>query len=220
MLSGKNSLRSLLVVVYVLLSAGVYAQVERFVEGVHYTTLPASTYAKGLNTTDDKVDVTEVFWYGCPHCYAFDPLLESWADEQAANISFTRTPLMVWSAMNKQHARLFYAVQQLGKTDTLHSIIFDEVQKNRKPLADESTAAELVANYGVAATDFTSAYNSFTVDTLLRKAEAMQKEIPIPSVPVLIVNGKYMVEGNEAVPGHEDMLEVVEFLVLKEKAAS
>jgi protein dithiol oxidoreductase (disulfide-forming) len=220
MLSSKNYLRQLLVLTVLFFSLAAQAQVDHYVEGVHYTVLPALTYAKTLDNTDNKIDVMEVFWYGCSHCYAFDPLLESWAEAQAANINFSRSPLMVWSEMNKQHARLFFAMQQLGKGHELHSIIFDEVQQRRNPLADEKTGTTLFASHGVSPADFASAYNSFAVDTLLRKAETMQKEMRVPSVPILIVNGKYMVEGNDAVPAHEDMLKVVEFLIAKEKSAS
>jgi thiol:disulfide interchange protein DsbA len=190
------------------------------VEGVHYSTLPDIAYAKTLDSTTGKVDVVEVFWYGCPHCYAFDPVLESWVEKQAANINFSRSPLMVWSEINKPQARLYFAAQQLGKLEELHSVIFDEVQQHRNPLADEQSAAELFASHGVTAADFAAAYNSFAMDTSLRKAETMQKEIRIPAVPVIIISGKYMVEGNEAVPSHEAMLQVVEFLIAKEKAAS
>jgi thiol:disulfide interchange protein DsbA len=219
MLSAKNYLRQLLVLTALFFSLAAQAQVERYVEGVHYTTLPALAYTKTLDKTDNKVDVMEVFWYGCAFCYAFDPVLEGWAEAQAANINFSRSPLMVWSEMNQQHARLFFAMQQLGKGEELHSIIFDEVQQRRNLLADETTGAALFASHGVVPADFASAYNSFAVDTLLRKAKAMQEEILISSVPLLIVNGKYMVEGNNAVPSHEDMLKVVEFLVGKEKSA-
>jgi protein dithiol oxidoreductase (disulfide-forming) len=212
MLSINNYVRQMLVLLVVTLSLGVNAQVERFVEGVHYTTLPDIAYAKTLDNTTGKVDVVEVFWYGCPHCYEVDPVLESWVDKQAANIDFGRSPLMVWSEINKPHARLYFTALQLGKLEELHSVMFDEIQQRRNPLADEKSAAELFINHGVTAADFTAAYNSFAVDTLLRKAETMQKEIGIPAVPLIIVNGKYMVEGA--------MLEVVEFLIAKEKAAS
>ena len=216
----KSCLLNLLLFAALLSSLGASAQVERFVEGVHYSALPDLAYARTLDETAGKVDVMEIFWYGCGHCYAFDPLLESWADAQAASINFSRSPLMVWSAVNKQHARLFFAAQQLDKINELHSIIFTEIQERRNPLADEQTAAALFAGHGVLPADFANAYNSFAVDTLLRKAETMQKEIRIPSVPVMIVSGKYRVEVNDAVTSHEAMLEVVEFLVSKEKTAS
>jgi thiol:disulfide interchange protein DsbA len=172
MLSFKNKIRQFLVILCIGLSFNVHAQVERFVEGVHYTTLPDIAYAKTLDGTNGKVDVMEVFWYGCQHCYAFDPVLASWTERQATNIEFSRSPLLVWSESNKPHARLYFAAQQLGKLEELHSVIFNEVQERRNPLTDEKIAAELFARHGVAPADFAAAYNSFTVDTALRKAQA------------------------------------------------
>lgn len=220
MLSFKNHARQLLVLLYLTFSLAANAQVARFVEDVHYTVLPDIAYAKSLDHTTGKIDVMEVFWYGCPHCYAFDPLLESWAAKQAANISFSRSPLMVWSEINKSHARLYFAAKQLGKLEELHSVIFTEVQKNRNPLADEKSAAELFARHGISPADFAAAYNSFPVDTQLRKAESLQKEIRIPAVPVMIVNGKYLVGNNDGVRTQQEILQVVEFLVAKEKQQS
>ena len=214
MIFGKNFLRQMLVIIALLASLGAHAQVERFVEGVHYSVLPDVI---AMDEASTKAEVMEVFWFGCPHCYEFDPMLTSWADAQAANINFSRSPLIVWSAAAKQPERLFFTMQQLGKAEDLHSRIFDEVQLKRNPLTDEKSASELFAANGVTAADFKSAYTSFAVDTQLRKHEAMQKKIGVPSVPLLIVNGKYMVQGNSAVASQQAMIDVVEFLIGKDK---
>jgi thiol:disulfide interchange protein DsbA len=202
-----------------LVSGAAQAQVERFIEGEHYQRLGDEALATAPERNADKVAVLEVFWYGCNHCYAFDPMLNAWVEEQGGNISFSRSP-MIWNAVTKQHARLFFAAQALGVQQDLHGRIFDEIHLRRNMLADAAAMTDFFAANGVSRNDFAAALSSFGTDSLLRKTESLQRDMRVPSVPALVVNGRWLVHVTDKVPSHAAMLEVVEFLVAKEQAAA
>jgi thiol:disulfide interchange protein DsbA len=207
------TLRGILTCLLLLLAANANAQVERFVEGVHYARLPDLAAAMDLDTTATEKSVLEVFWYGCNHCYAFDPMLNAWVADKAGAISFARTP-MIWDANTKQHARLFHTTQALGLHEQMHARIFDEIHKERNFLLDAASAGELFAEFGVDEATFTASFNSFGVDAELRKAETRQREMFIPSVPALIINGTWLINSNTNVLTHQAMLDVADFLLV------
>jgi thiol:disulfide interchange protein DsbA len=210
---------ALFLVLVATLCNGSQAQVERFVEGVHYTRVPDSALAGEAAAVSGKTSVMEVFWYGCNHCYAFDPLLNTWAATQADRVSLSRSP-MIWNALTKQHARLFYTAAELGLGERLHARIFAEIHERGNYLNDAETSAALFASAGTSAAEFARSFGSFAVDAQLRKAEALNRALRIPGVPALIVGGKYLINANAAVPQHQDMLDVASFLVQKEQAAA
>jgi protein dithiol oxidoreductase (disulfide-forming) len=197
------------------LAATANAPVERFVEGVHYQRLADVPAAYELGATADGKSVLEVFWYGCGHCYAFDPLLNAWIADKGDSIAFARTP-MIWDETTQQHARLFHTAQALGLQEQMHARIFDEIHRKRNFLLDTTSIGALFADFGVGQEEFTKAFGAFGVDTAVRKAEARQRALFIPSVPALIVNGSYLINTTPEVPTHQAMLDVAEFLLNKE----
>jgi protein dithiol oxidoreductase (disulfide-forming) len=198
-----------------LATSSATAQVERYVAGTHYQKVPLSAELQHLQTPGDKPQVTEVFWYGCPHCYAFDPLLDAWVAEQAGAIDFQRLP-MVWDALTQQHARMTFAAQALGVSAQLHRPFFDEIQQHHNPLAEDSAIATFFGKHGIAADQFNAAFKSFAMDTTVRNHEAAVMVLHVPSVPAMLVNGRYLVQVDASVPTHAVMLEVVEFLLHKQ----
>lgn len=166
----------------------------RWVAGQHYRPLSP---AQPTSVAPGKVEVVEVFWYGCTHCYALEPFMESWLKKLPADIEFVRLPVM-WSSTHRAHARLYYTLQALGKVDALHARAFAEMHQNRKPLvggSDEETLkvqqAFATAN-GISASDFANAYNSFTVQSKLRQAEELTSRYKVEGVPMVVINGKYV----------------------------
>jgi protein dithiol oxidoreductase (disulfide-forming) len=201
----------------VLLFSGaalVSAQPALYVEGTHYNAI-----AEPIRTSDpNKIEVMELFWYGCPHCYAFEPLLESWAREIPSDVAFVRSPGM-WNDMMKTHAQIYYTEMELGVFDKVHSVIFNEIQEKRNYLETQDQIREVFVAQGVAAADFDKAWTSFTVTSAVRAADSRMRASGAGGVPGLIVNGKYVVSTNEAVPTHADMLKVVDFLIKKERGS-
>jgi len=173
--------------------------------------LPAGKWVAGTNyrpvvpaqPTDvapGKVEVIEMFWYACPHCYALDPYLESWRKSKPAYVEFRRVPV-TWGEIHRAHARLFFTLQALGKEDALHSGVFGEMHDRKNYLflqGDErgTLAAELayVKSQGISAADFMNANNSFSVQTNMQKADDLVHRYKVEGVPLVVINGKYLTD--------------------------
>ena len=164
-----------------------------------------------------KIEVIEFFWYGCPHCYDFEPILESWAHKIPANVDFIRQPA-AFSDLWSKHAKAFYVAQALGVLDKVHADFFDTLQNKHQKLETEEQLGAFFTARGVKEADFHEAYNSFLVDTKVRQAAVTPARYGVTGVPVLIVNGKYKVDGKSA-GSHEKMIEVVNQLIKRESAA-
>jgi thiol:disulfide interchange protein DsbA len=169
--------------------------------------LPAGAWVAGTNykplvpaqPTDapaGKVEVVEVFWYACPHCYALDPYLESWKKNKPAYVEFKRVPVM-WSAIHRSHAKLFYTLQALGKEELLHTKVMDTIAQRTNMLGsnDDAEGLKLQVAFakanGISEADFMKAYNSFSVQANLQKAEELGRRYQVEGVPLVIINGKY-----------------------------
>ena len=193
-------------------SADSPAASSRFKEGTHYRVLPV---AQPTGAPPGKVEVAEVFWYGCPHCYSLEPYIKEWrADGKPANASFVRIPAAL-NANWQVHARVYYAAEALGVLDEVHEEIFREVHTNRNALMSEEALVEFFGRYGVSEEDFLEAFNSFAVTTKLRRSDSLVRRYRITGVPAMVVNGKY-VTGADLAGGEEPMFEVVNFLIEKE----
>ena len=182
------------------------------VEGVTYKTLKP---AVPTNVAPGKVEVVEVFWYACGHCYLLEPKLEAWNKKgRPAYVQLTRMPA-VWNDVLKLHARLFYTVEVLGRPD-LNDVIFREINVNRNRLeTPEKIEAFLVAQ-GVSKTDFQKTFNGFAVESKLARAVDLNKRYRITSTPTVVVNGKYVTDASMA-GGEEQLFQVINQLAAREK---
>ncbi len=207
-------IRGILTCLLLTLATGAHAQVERYVEGVHYKRLSEPAAAYDLGATEGQQSVLEVFWYGCGHCYAFDPLLNAWVAGKAGTIHFARTP-MIWDATTREHARLFFATRALGVNTQVHDRIFDEIHEQRNYLLDAAAITDLLGEFGIDPVVVARTLASFTLDAELRKADTRLRELAVPSVPALIVNGTWMINTTAEVPTHQAMLDVADFLLGK-----
>ncbi|HET6630204.1 MAG TPA: thiol:disulfide interchange protein DsbA/DsbL [Woeseiaceae bacterium] len=170
----------------------------------------------------DKIEVAEVFWYGCPHCLAFEPYVNRWAEQAPANVRFVRIPA-VWNPLVKLHAQLYYAEQVLvengaiEKPKEFRAAVFDAYHHRGNRLASEEAIQEFFVNHGVTAEQFQSAWSSFEVAQKLRVAEDLARRYNISSVPAMVVNGKYRT-GPQQAGGLQEMIDVVKELVARETA--
>jgi thiol:disulfide interchange protein DsbA len=207
--------RGVLTCLLFLLPPAAHAQVERFVEGVHYERLPEESVAYDLGAPAGEQSVLEIFWFGCGHCYAFDPLLNHWVASKPDSFQFARAPV-IWDGNTKEHARLFYTARALGVLDAMHARIFNEIHEKRNYLLDEESMTALFSEFGVDQVSFAKAYASFAVDTSVRKTAAAIGELAVPGVPALIVNGKYLINIQGPVDSQQALLDVADFLLNKE----
>lgn len=189
-----------------------FGQIEKYIAGTHYTELHAP-----VNTKDSsKVEVLEAFWYGCSHCFRFEPLLANWDAEKAADVDFVRFPAM-WNGLMKIHAQVYYVAEALDALEIVHDHIFNAINVEGNRLQNEKQIGDLFVKHGIDQAAFAAAFNSFSVKTKVNQAEKRMQDYEIRSTPNMIVNGKYLVTTGEAVRTQAEMLEVVDFLVEKER---
>ncbi|RMF97902.1 MAG: thiol:disulfide interchange protein DsbA/DsbL [Gammaproteobacteria bacterium] len=184
----------------------------RFQPGKHFSQL---TSAQGTTTGAGGIEVAEVFWYGCPHCYNFDPYVERWRAKLPDDVRFVRLPVM-WNPTNEIHARLFYTAEALGKLDEMHKAIFDAFHRRGKRLISEDEIRDFFKEFGVSPAEFDKAFRSFAVESKLRRARNLTQKYRIRSVPVMVVNGKYVTDGPE-IKSFDEMLAVVDELIERER---
>lgn len=203
------SLRStLLAVALVVLALPLRA--AGLVEGTDYRTLdpPQHTDANG------KIEVLEFFSHGCPHCYEFYPLVSAWAAKLPQDVVFKRVATGMGRTAWTNLAKADYALESTGDLARLDGQIFHAIHEERQPLFDEKAISTWVAKHGVDPQKFSTAFDSFGVNTKLNQAERMVENYKIDGVPSLTVGGKYVVMGDT----FEQMLANANALIAKVRA--
>jgi len=195
----------------VLLSNMAIAAID---EGIEYKRIsPAQP-----TITKNKIEVVELFWYGCPHCFRFEPDLKAWLAKKPDNVVFYRVPA-VFNPAWALHARAFYAATSLGLFDNgkheFHEAFFDELHKRKKRLNNKKALQSFFARFGISAEDFNNTFDSFAVNTKVNRAVTLSKRYQLQGVPAVIVNGKYRTDGPMA-GGRKGMIKVLDFLIKKE----
>ena len=154
--------------------------------GVDYRTLePAQPTECGI-----KVEVTEFFWYSCPHCFAFEPDLEAWVKKQGDRIEFKRVPVQFRQSMVPEQ-KLYYTLEAMGKVDQLHKKVFDAIHLQHQRLDNDKAIADFIARQGIDKQKFLDIYNSFSVASKVRRAVQLQNDYRIDGVPLVAVDGRY-----------------------------
>jgi thiol:disulfide interchange protein DsbA len=175
---------------------------------------PGCVWAR-WSTPPGKVEVVEVFWYGCGHCFQLDPAVESWRKKGKPQfVEFTRVPAM-WNDTLRMHARLYYATEALGKLEELHTAIFREIHANNNPLNTLDKMQAFFKQHGVSPEEFQKAFSSFGVESKLQRADFLNRRYQIDSVPVVVVNGRYVTDQSMA-GGERELFDVVDELATHE----
>ena len=185
------------------------------VEGKQYARLP-----QALPGTPGKIEVIEFFFYRCPHCNAFDPLLEAWVHQLPADVSFRRVPVG-GQAVLKLHQRMFFALEAMGAlSPAVHSGIFNAFHRQGVDANDEDAVVALVGRLGVDTAKFKQTFNSFGVQTKLAQSAKLAEAAGVQYVPALVVGGRWRTEpGMAGTPGQSEALQgqqalaVADFLV-------
>ena len=160
-----------------------------------------------------KIEVREFFWYGCPHCFKLEPYMQTWLKALPKDVHFVRTP----AAMNKmweQGARAYYVSEELGIRKKTHLPLFHAIQVENKQLFDQASQAKFFTKFGVPEAKFNSLYNSFSVSSKIAKSNQLAQQYQLTGVPAVVVNGKYVVQGEDG-----KVTQVVNYLIEKERKA-
>jgi thiol:disulfide interchange protein DsbA len=178
------------------------------VEGTHYVRLaqPVATTGGG------KVEVIEFFWYGCPHCNAFEPALDAWSKKLPADVAFKRVPVAFRDEPFVAHQKIFYALETMGALEAMHRKVFFAIHNDRARLDKVADIAAFMAKNGVDGAKFTEVFNSFAVQTKARQAKQLAEAYKIDGVPAIGINGRYWTS-NSLAGGGDRSLSVADFLI-------
>jgi thiol:disulfide interchange protein DsbA len=163
-----------------------------------------------------KIEVVEFFWYSCPHCNAFEPLLEGWVKKLPKDIAFRRSHVAFRDDFVPQQ-RLFLALDAMGQVDKLQAKVFAAIHVEKLNLSRADSIAEWVAKQGVDKAKFLEQYNSFTTATKATRATQLQNAYKVEGVPALGVAGRFYTDGSMA-GSMERALQVVESLIADVRA--
>ena len=183
------------------------AWAARFVEGKHYVEIP---FSEKLDT-GNKVEVREFFWYGCGHCFKFEPLIEKWKQNKPKAARFVRTPAFPRQLV---HAKSYYTFEAMGIVDKIHPKVFDELHVHGKRLRTVDSVADFVKSNGFDKEAFRKKYKSFSVDHKTKAAFQLGSSYGINAVPTFVVDGRYKVSASTA-GSDQNVIEVINYLVKK-----
>ncbi len=189
------------------------------VNGTDYRTLDKAQQTD----SGKKVEVTEFFWYSCPHCSALEPALEAWVKKQGDKINFKRVPVAFRDSFIPQQ-KLYYSLEALGLVNSLHGKVFRAIHVERQPLDTDKQIADFIAKQGVDTKKFAETYNSFGIQSKVQRATQLQAAYKVDGVPMIAIDGRYITSpsivgaslGNrpEAIL-HDATLQVMDWLVTK-----
>jgi thiol:disulfide interchange protein DsbA len=194
-----------------LIAFNGYTQEEQFIEGGHYELLDEVQPVQ----TGEKIEVVEMFWYRCPHCYRLEPFIVEWEKNKPENAEYVAIPALLnpnWEF----HARAYYTFESLGVLDQLHGAFFTAIHEQRKDINTVEALANWAAENGVDHTSVIETFSSFAVENKINFANVMSRKYGITGVPAIIVDGRYRTSVSLA-GSHDKLIDVINFLV--EKAA-
>jgi len=174
------------------------------VEGRQYVRL---TQPLPINVPPGKIEVIEFFWYGCPHCAAFEPELDAWARKLPEQVVFSRVPVAFRPEPFTTHQRIFYALEALGAVETMHRKVFYAIHNERLPLDKPADISAFMAKNGLDATKFMEAFASFTTQSKIKRAAAL-----VDGVPAIGIHSRYYTSGTLA-GGNGRSLAVADYLI-------
>ncbi|MFB3079469.1 MAG: thiol:disulfide interchange protein DsbA/DsbL, partial [Lysobacterales bacterium] len=197
-----------------MLSAPVHAQSGSSVsyqEGLHYFLIE-----EGPIAPEGSPELVEIFSYLCTHCNTFEPYINSWKMRNADNVKFTRIPVVFGRKAWELYARAYVTAQMMGLGDDAHAAMMDKLWKEKAMMRSMEDLAAFYSNFGVDSKTFLATSKSFAVDARMRKEQRLVQTYGVRATPTLVLNGKYRIAGNAAVPSFDVMLDVVDYLIAAE----
>jgi thiol:disulfide interchange protein DsbA len=164
-----------------------------------------------LPSPDKKIEVVEFFWYGCGHCYAFEPAVEAWSKRLAPDVAFRQVPVG-FAAPHQLHQKLFYALEEMGQLSAMSKRVFSAIHQQGRRLSSESEIMAFATGNGLDGAKFADAFKSFGVNTKANRAKQLAEAYKIDGVPAVGVNGRFYTSGSLA-GSNERSLAVADFLI-------
>ena len=183
-------------------------------EGLHYFEIEGAPVIG-----DDQQELVELFSYLCTHCNTFEPYISSWKKRNANKVAFRRIPVIFGRAAWEIYARGYVTATMMGLGDEAHSALMDKLWKEKAVMRSMEELASFYSAFGVTAESFLATSKSFAVDARMRKDQRLAQTFAVRGTPSLVLNGKFRIAGNAAVPSFDVMLDVVDYLIERELAA-
>lgn len=184
-----------------------WAQATRLAPGVDFTELRPAQPVEAQG----KVEVIEFFWYGCPHCYSMQPLLEKWIPRLPPDVNFRRVPAVLNEGWARE-AAVYYSFEALNVLEKMHRPFFDAIHRERVNTRDPATLSEWLRKHDVDPAKYENAYKSFGVQSKVRRAAQQSAAYRIDGTPALAVHGRYTISGEQA-RTQDRMLSIADYLV-------
>ncbi|MFL9609570.1 thiol:disulfide interchange protein DsbA/DsbL [Methylobacillus sp. Pita2] len=170
--------------------------------------------AKTIKTDNPaKIEVLEIFWYGCPHCYHLEPSLATWVKKLPQDVYFKRVPGVPrpdWAPAGKA----FYALEALNLTEKLHNQLFDAIHKARtvNPTVEAQLIDWITKQGGQDRKKVEEAFNSFSTNNNVVRAMNTFRDSGATGVPAIIIDGRYITSSSMA-GGNQNVLKVADYLI-------
>ena len=158
---------------------------------------------------DAPIEVVEFFWYGCPHCFQFEPYINNWLTTKPAEVKFVKVAAPFHKTA-RFHAYLFYALDLMGEADRLNDIIFSAINQQGQKLADQASVEEFLAEHQVDIATFRKAMKSFAVDNRVKRANALFNKYRLRGVPSMVVSGRY---ASANVKNYQQLVDVTDHMI-------
>lgn len=186
------------------------AEQGSFDHGTHYYSV-----RKAQPPAEGKIEVAEVFWYGCPHCRKFDPYIERWAKTAPGDVSFVRVPSSLGRPVGLLHSKAYYTAENLGVMDSFHPAFFAAIHDQRQPMSTPAAIGAVFERIGIGQEKFEANFHGFAVDNRVRRAESAVRDYGVTSVPSVVVDGRWYTNATLAGGSFEKLLKVIDHLVVK-----
>ena len=205
----KKLLNASTLILTILLSSNTFAQYQA---GRDYERISSPLPIK----QDGKVEVIEAFWYGCGHCYSFEPVINKWKKELNDDVKFAKLPVG-WGPMHQLHAKLYYTIEALKIGETGHGAVFTAIHKEGNYLSSEKSILEFLYKLGIEEQEAYKQMNSFSVRQKVKRSIELSRKLKVSAVPMMFVDGKYKIQVKGST---SKMLDTVDYLINIEKPNS
>tara|TARA_X000001036_G_scaffold236185_1_gene220380 strand:- start:204 stop:836 length:633 start_codon:yes stop_codon:yes gene_type:complete len=165
---------------------------------------------------DGMVEVSEIFWYGCNHCYSFESTINNWDANKPDYVKFSKMPV-TWSQIHQLHASLYHTIEALKLGKGAHTAVFTTIHKENNFLGSQKSVVKFLSKLGVDEEKSKQYLNSFAVKQKVSRGIQVSRQLRITSVPMIIVDGKYMIVSKSS---RQEMLDVLDYVVELQKSNS
>jgi len=166
------------------------------------------------------MELVEAFSYLCSHCNTFEPYISAWKKRKPENVGFRRIPVVFGRGSWELYARGYVTAEMMNVGEEAHTALMDRLWKEKNVMRSMDELAAFYSQFGVDKEKFLATSGSFAVETRMKRDQQKVQSFGITGTPSLILNGKYRIAGNAAVPNFDVMLDVVDFLIASESTGT